>query len=321
MDSEVYSQSTCVAARAAQMYYIEHATQRAIADQLGISVPTVSRLVNRARNEGLVRFSIPEPFASCLSLEKDIKDAFGLSDVLVAPCSDEDDPEARKRAVALEGARLVQRLTTPSDILGIAWGGTMYHLIQYLNPCRRVPASFLTMHGSISSCGAELNSATLVERMAMAFGGRRYAIEHAGLAASPDDLSTYWDDPDIARVGALYDKITVSVSGVGSVHPQLDSRLVRSQFVNDSEVKEIAAAGAFGDMVLRFFDEDGNECDTSLAERTLGISLEQYREIPCKVVAANGAHKAHTVRALLRGRLADVLVVDEALAKAIMSLP
>ncbi|WP_051209355.1 sugar-binding transcriptional regulator [Propionicicella superfundia] len=319
MDSEVYSQSTCIAIRAAQLYYIEHSSQRNIADEMGISVPTVSRLINRARNEGLVQFSISEPYAACLDLENSVKAAFGLADVLVAP-SATGDREATTRAVALEAARLVQRLTTPDDILGIAWGGTMSHLIGFLNPCRRVPAGFVTLHGSISSCGPELNPATLVERMAMAFGGRRHRIDHAGLAESRAGRDVLLAEPETARVSALYDRITIAVSGVGSLYPEPDSRLVRSHFLTEAEVAEVRAAGAYGDMVLRFFDESGQECRTSLSERTLGISLDQYRDIPRKIVAASGAHKAQTVRAMLRGRLADVLVVDEELARGVLAL-
>lgn len=320
MDSEVYSQSTCIASRAAQLYYMEKASQRAIAGELGISVPTVSRLLTRARNEGLVQFSIPEPYASCLGLEQDLRRVYGLTDVLVVPSIHSDDPEDTKRAVALEGARLVQRITTPSDVLGVAWGGTMYHLIQYLNPCRRVPASFVTLHGSISCCGDELNSATLVERMAMAFGGRRHAIDHDGLLSSPEELAETLQDPDIARVCALYDRITISLSGVGSLYPELDSRLVRDNLLTPSEVQELLAAGVYGDMALRYFDAEGAECVSSLSDRTLGLSLAQFRAIPRKIVAANGVHKALALRAALRGNLVDILVLDDQLAQETLAL-
>jgi DNA-binding transcriptional regulator LsrR (DeoR family) len=319
MDSEVYSQSRVIIARAAKLYYLDHVPQRLIARDLGISVPTVSRLLTRARTEGLVRFTIPEPYASCLALELDLRDAFDLVEVLVVPVED-GDPEATKRSVALEGARLVQRLTTSEDTLGVAWGGTMYHLIQYLNPCRRVPASFVTLHGSISKCGPELNPAGLVERMAMAFGGHRRAITQPGLQPSVEDAQRLQREADAVQVRSLYDRITVSVSGVGSMYPTLDSRLVRSEYFTDAELTELRQAGVYGDMVLRFFGEDGQECDTSLRDRTLAIPLDVYRGIPRKIVAANGAHKAQTIRAVLRGGLVDILVVDEDLARATLEL-
>lgn len=320
MEGEVYSPSTWIAARAAQMYYLEDSSQSEIARELGVSGPTVSRLLQRARAEGLVRFAIPEPFASCLSLERELVRHGNLSRALVIPSDPKADPNVTKRAVALEAARLVQRVTTPADTLGVAWGGTMYHLIQYLNPCRKVRASFVTMHGSISSGGPDLDAKTLVGRMAMAFGGRRYAIECDGLQGSADVVRELNADPSVDRVQSLYDKITVSISGVGSMHPTLDSRLVRSGYLDRSAIDELVEAGAYGDLMLRFFDANGAECHSSLAERTVAISFGQYRRIPRKIVAASGTQKAQCVAALVKGRLADILVIDEWLAREMVSL-
>jgi deoxyribonucleoside regulator len=320
MEAEVYSQSTWIAARAAQLYYVENSPQSEIARELGISGPTVSRLLQRARSEGLIRFAIPEPFASCLSLERELVRQGNLSRALVIPSDPNADPGVTKRAVALEGARLVQRITTPADTLGVAWGGTMYHLIQYLNPCRKVRASFVTMHGSISSGGPDLDAKTLVGRMAMAFGGRRYAIECDGLQDDAEKVSALNDDQEVDRVQSLYDKITVSISGVGSMYPTLDSRLVRSGYLTRSAITELVDAGAYGDLMLRFFDANGAECRSSLAERTIAIGFDQYRRIPRKIIAASGTQKAQSVAALVRGRLVDLLVVDEWLAREMVKL-
>jgi len=92
-----------------------------------------------------------------------------------------------------------------------------------------------------------------------------------------------------------------------------------STYLDSSAKAELLAAGAYGDLALRFFDADGAECKTSLAERTVAISLDQYRRIPRKVVAASGVQKAETVRALLRGGLADLLIIDHALAEAVLT--
>ncbi len=85
MDPEVYAPSACIASRAAELYFVKGASQREICDELGVSVATVSRLVHRAREESLVAISMAEPYASCLSLERDLKEAYGLKEVLIPP--------------------------------------------------------------------------------------------------------------------------------------------------------------------------------------------------------------------------------------------
>ena len=71
---------------------------------------------------------------------------------------------------------------------------------------------------------------------------------------------------------------------------------------------------------MRFLDEKGRECCPELAERTLGIDMDCYLKIPRKLIAASGTHKAYALCAALRGRMADVLIVDYALAKKIFQL-
>ena len=316
MDREVYAPSACIASRAAELYFIEGASQREICERLGVSPSTVSRLVTRAREESLVSISMAEPYGSCLSLERDLKKAYHLKEVLITP-NLAPGPGAAHRAVAIEAARLVQRLTTPQDTLGIAWGGTVRQVIQYLNPCRKVRASFVAMHGSIPCYGADLNPESLVERMAMAFGGRHHALQHPGLQQTEEEVASLRADPHVAKLYSLFGAITISVASIGSFSPPPTSRLAHNNYLTSPELSQLLDAGVIGDLVLRFFTESGEECDTPLSARTLGIPFEQYRQIPLKVVVASGAAKAHTLRAAMTGGLVDALVIDEELARAV----
>lgn len=319
MKGEVYNQSTCIVLKAANMYYTEGRSQKEIARLLRISEPTVSRLLKRAKLESIVSFVINKPYIRCLELENSLKTRYGLHDAVVVPPSGAPgEDEAVKQEVALEGARYIQRIITPDDVLGVAWGGTMYHLIQYLNPCQKTNASFVTLHGSISCCDYELDVRTLVSRMAMAFGGKHYSLTAGGLQRG-GGMAGLLRGEAVRHVFALFDRITISVSGVGSLYPAADSPLARLQYLEPEEFAELRAQGVYGDLMLRFFDKDGRECASSLRERTLAIDLDVYRRIPCKIVAASGARKAHTLQAALKGRLVDVLIVDYRLAEAVCS--
>ena len=85
-------------------------------------------------------------------------------------------------------------------------------------------------------------------------------------------------------------------------------------------IASLRGKDAYTDLSLRFIDKDGQECETSLKDRTLAIDLDVYRKIPCKVVMASGSQKAHSVLAVLKGNLADVLIIDYHLAEKLMGL-
>lgn len=192
MTVDMYNQSAFLVIKIAYMYYIENYSQNEIAKALQISVTTVSRMLKKAKQERIVEFVIRDPYVECISLEKELKETFGLKDVIIAPglaVEAEDgnylgDEESAKKLVALEGARYLQRIIKKNDVLGITWGSTIYRLINYLNPAQKVDATFVTLHGSIACCRNELDVRTLVLRMAKAFSGMHYYLLTEALMSS-----------------------------------------------------------------------------------------------------------------------------------------
>ena len=77
---------------AAVMYYQAHRSQAQIARHLGVSRPTVSRLLARARQLGIVRIEIVPPTADP-GLGKDLQERLGLRGIhIAAGLADPDDP-------------------------------------------------------------------------------------------------------------------------------------------------------------------------------------------------------------------------------------
>ncbi|NLO21778.1 MAG: helix-turn-helix domain-containing protein [Syntrophomonadaceae bacterium] len=316
MKGEVYNQSTWIALKAASYYFQQNKTLKEVARLLNVSESTVSRLIQRARKEGIVEFVIRDPYKLCLDLQYQILDKFSLKEVIVTHVT--GDPEEDKKSVALEGARYLQREITSQDKLGIAWGGTMYYLVHYLNPCQRRDTSFVTLHGSLSCCDYELDVDNLVSRMSMAFGGNYYSLSSAGLFDSKDELQIIQQDANVRQILSLFHQLTISVSGMGSFYPELDSPLSRLEYLKAEELADLQAKGVCGDILLRFFDSEGEECDSDVRERTLAIDIETYKKIPCKILVLSGAQKAKSLAAALKGGLVDVLIVDSELAQAVL---
>lgn len=320
MKSEVYSQSTCIVSAAAYQYYVEGKKRSEIAESLGLSPSTLSRVLKRAKEEGIIEFKITEPFLSCNIMETEIREQYNLKTVLVVPISPDlrQDSLEIKKKVALEGARYVQRIIKDDDVLGMAWGGTMYYLIQYLNPCRKVDANIITLHGSIAGCNRKLEVESLVKRTSMAFGGRSATITIPGLcsAGQYEAQKRYLNQKGFLE---LFKKVNICVSGIGSFYPNLDSLLAKTNYLSPEAMELLQDKKVCSDLMLRFIDQDGKECDTFLKDRTASISLEEYKNIPQKVIVASGEQKALSVRSALRGGLVDVLIIDYYLAEKLLS--
>lgn len=331
MEAEVYNQSTFIILKAAYLYYLEDKPQNEIASILNISVPTVSRLIKKAKDEKIVEFVIRDPYLQCIELEQKLKNKYQLKDVIVAPVSNiqqvqaEENDEADKsgdnvkKLVALEGARYIQRIITEQDVLGVTWGKTIYHLIHYLNPCQKINAAFVTMHGSISFCKNELDVRNLVSRMTMTFGGRNYSLLAEGLMSNKQITDSIKKEKNIERVLSMFDKITIALNGVGALYPNPLSMLSSPDFLAPHELAELQRQNVVGDIALRFINRDGQECDTDLKERIIAIDLDDFRRIKTKVTVASGIEKTEIVHAAVKGNLTNVLIIDYALGKSLLN--
>ena len=78
------------------------------------------------------------------------------------------------------------------------------------------------------------------------------------------------------------------------------------------------AAGAVGDISLRFFDEHGAPVRTSLDDRVLGITTAQLRKVPRVVAIAGGLDKVDAIAAALGAGIVNVLLTDQSTAQALV---
>ena len=320
MKKETYFSSDWIIYQSAKMFYIDRLQQKEIAQILGISTATVSRLIQKAQDMQVVKVAMAEPYDNMLETAERLKRRYGLKDVVLAYYPNENRPEIpdHKHAVALEGARYLQRIITSKDIVGLAWGGTMSCLINYLNPCQKTDASFVTMHGSIAACDYELDVQTLTSRAAMAPGGKKNCLFASGLSDSAETVAQLKKEHAVKSVFELFDQITISISGIGTHYPQVTSLLSAPAYLSRKEYNKLCRAEVCGDIMLHFFDRQGRECDTGLRERTLSIDLETYKRIPTKILVASAANKAQTMHTALENDLCDVMIIDQLLAEALL---
>ncbi len=311
MEFNSYEQSLNLIVKAAHLHYIRSLSQSEIAKQLDISVPTVSRLIKKAKQYGIIKFVIPENYKSCIELEEFLRESLSVRDVVVCPAR--ADSVNIKNDVALEGARYLQRLISEDDTLGIAWGRTIRLLINYLNPCLKKNVPFITLHGSITESDADLDPCTLSNRVAMSFGGGKYTLYSEGLLSDCNVLETRKQEVQVKKVLDYFKKCTISVSGAGSFYPLLDSPIPK--MLTQEQIDELISLDVYGDLMLHFIDKDGRECDSSLKNSHLGIDLDTYKKIPTKIIVAAGAFKARTISAFVKGGYVDVLIIDQTLAE------
>src|ERR1700684_1290713 len=133
-----------LAARVARQFYLEGVSKVDIADRLGISRFRLARLLDSARESGLVRIEIGLPGGALdAGLSAELCSAFGLRHAFVFNFPDDEQALLRHRLGEASGQALMD-LITPGDVLGMSWSRTLSGLAAALTQIPPCPIVQLT---------------------------------------------------------------------------------------------------------------------------------------------------------------------------------
>src|SRR3954453_2582356 len=113
-----------LAASVARRYYLEDRSKIEIAEELGLSRFKVARLLDIARESGLVHIEIRHPGHIDVDLSAQLQDRFGLQHSIVVDTAN-DDAESLRRQLGRAAAQLLGEIITPDDVIGLAWARTV----------------------------------------------------------------------------------------------------------------------------------------------------------------------------------------------------
>src|ERR1700751_189851 len=91
-------------AKTTWLYHHQNLTQQQIADELGLSRPTVVRLLRQALEQGLVTVSLRSDLLRRMELSVELAQRFGLQEVFIVPTSAAHSEADIRRAVGEMGA-------------------------------------------------------------------------------------------------------------------------------------------------------------------------------------------------------------------------
>ncbi|MEO3750964.1 sugar-binding transcriptional regulator [Streptomyces sp. B6B3] len=307
--------------RVARLYHEQGMRQPRIAEELHISQPRVSRLLNQAAKLGIVRTIVVPPDGVFADLEEEIAARFGLRDVVVV------DVEGEADAVipALGAATAVYLETTlmEGDRLGISsWSATLLASVEAMRsrPGGRFLQEAVQLVGGVGDPRVQVQATRLMGRLSDITGAEPVFMSAPGLVASATARDAIVADPKVASVAEAWQRLTLAIVGIGSLEPSPLLRQSGNIFPLDDQA-ELRALGGVGDVCLHFFDEDGALLDTALNDRVIGISPDVYRAIPRRIGVAGGDRKFAAIRAALLGDWVDVLITDLGVAGRLVGRP
>lgn len=308
--------------KVARLYHEHGLRQPEIAARLNMSQSRVSRLLKEGVEAGIVRTIVVEPPGMFSELEDQVRDAYGLRDVVVAGGPEEagESDAALLSAIGSAGARYLESTMLPSDRVGLSsWSASLLAVVDAMTPrTTRTAERIVQVIGGVGDPRAQVQATRLADRLAQVTGAEVHYFNAPGVVSSPEVRASLMSDPQIAAIRDEWTGLTMALVGIGSVRPS--ALLVSSgNTLPEADLEALARLGAVGDVCLRFFDAHGVHVDTELVDRTLGIDEETLKAIPRRIGVAGGERKHAAIRAALVGGWCDVLITDSRTARALLA--
>jgi DNA-binding transcriptional regulator LsrR (DeoR family) len=306
-------------ARIAQMYHVENQRQSDIAKHLRISQATISRMLKRAQEEGIVRTTVTSPSGTYAELETQLRTKYSIDEAIVVECS-EDREGAIMARIGEAAAHFIEATLQPGEVVGVSsWSETILKMVDNIHPMKNNMAKYVVQTlGGMGDPTVQIHANQLTTRLAKLTGADAHLLSAPGVAQSREAKLVLLSDTYVRETMDLFGKITLGIVGIGAIEPS--GMLARSGNVFTArELAEVEEAGGVGDISLRFFDAEGRPVKTPLDDRVIGMTLDELAKIDRVIALAGGQSKTEAIRGALHTGAIDLLVTDKFTAERLVS--
>ena len=299
-------------AAVARRHYLMHQSKVEIAEELGVSRFKVARMIEAARERGLVRIEIVRQGTLDVDTSARLQEEFRLAHAVVVDTAD-TDPGTVRQQLGRAAADLLSEIVVAGDVLGLPWSRSVHAAVGALTGLAHVDVVQLT--GAIALPDFDSSAVDIVRRAARVAGGRAHVFYAPFVLDSEDSADALRRQPAVAGGLSRASEVTKALVGVGR---WASGESTIHDLLSDKERRALAREGVVGELAGVFFDADGQPLRTALTPRLITLDADQLAAIPEVVAVVAGASKLEAVSAALRGGLVQGLVTDATLARALL---
>jgi len=241
------------------------------------------------------------------SLTEQLEEVLGIKKVIIVP----GDSSKNKLVIDFMGERAAKYITgiiKSESVIGITGGSSVASVARNMPELHYPKVTVLPARGGIGkSHSTQANS--IVSMLAAKLGAQKEMLH------IPDNIEKELLDalkayPDIKSVFDRFKDIDIMVFGIGRA-----DEMAQARNLPEEKIARILNSNAVSEAFGHYFDKDGSMIFPS---SSVGITLDEYKNIDNIVAIAGGAGKAQAIIATSRVRKDMVLITDESAAKQII---
>ncbi len=306
-------------AEIAQRYYADGLSQDEIAKLVGLSRPSISRLLLEARELGIVEIRVHPPIPTVPELEERFTRTFALKEVSVVECRNTSDDEVRRQLGRLAVTAL-DRMLHDGMTLGLSWGTTVHTVIRELRPKRLPNLKVVQLLGGVGAPHATIDGPEQVRRAGEIFGAQHYYLNAPMRVDSASVAEALREDRSVREVLELAKQSDIALVGIGSIVPGVSTQY-HSGYISYEELRRLDRQGVVGAVCSSFYDLNGEYVEIPWFNScVIGVDWTDLNRFPNVIAVASGKAKAPAILGAVRSGVIDWLIIDDLAAEAVLAL-
>lgn len=287
-------------------YYFENMTQQAIADMLNISRMRVIKLLETARQTGIIQFRLRSDGVATLSQGRALMDKYGLKDAFIIP--DAGDEAHLNEAIARAGAMYVADRLGANACINVGYGDTLSRTLNYLATMVETPVTCISLTGGVSPYLPNVRSNI--------FNAHLCLMPAPLLASSPEMAAAMREEKSVSELLNMTQLAAFTLVGIGAIDE--NATVVKSGVLSHNDYFYLRMKNATGDLLCHFLDSEGRLIESPIEEKLIATPLSQLRSMRNVIGLAAGERKVEAIRSVLRGSYLDVLITNETTADLLL---
>lgn len=306
--------------RVSRYFYKDRLTQKQIATMENLSRSQISRLLEKARELGIVKISLNPPLDLDINeLAPAIKRELKLQNVIVAPIgsANTDNDLKISQAIAMTAAEYLPQVITDNKIVGIGWGKTIYETslkLPYANSSAQ--PYFVPLIGMSGEDNPNLQINAIIDRFCEKFRCRGLFTNIPTIRDKNLPL-TKLEQERLSNMKKLWEKIDIAVIGLGNP-PGKTGNMISE--ISEDYFRKIYKKGICGDILAQFFYPDGNIFDYDDSYDHVSFDIRKLKKLKSVICLAGGVNKVEGIITAAKCGYINTLITDSVTARMIFEL-
>ena len=297
------------------LYYEDDMRQQEVSDYLGISRATVSRMLQKGKESGIVRVEVINPVQfSYNKLEKALERKYGLKEVIVVESSALDTKTESVSRMYERAALYLSQFFKDGDWIGVTMGHTLHNIVKTNRAFEKdKKLMFVPIVGGIGQSTidkVDVQSNRIAQEFSRKFGGTYTQFPSPAVFSEQKAMEYFLKEKSISYIFDDFQKLDTLIMGIG-IPQRVESTLVRAGYITGENLEKFARDGMAGDIALHFFDEDGaTEKFRAFNDRVAGMPLEMMKKVRNRIGIAGGENRAEAIRGAIKGGFINMLITN-----------